>query len=178
MAASAQFGQQGRFAPAGTAGDQYETIVQRNILFCIARSCSIFYAADRKNGSMNGNVLLISGVRVFSCGAEGPRISAEAEVNDLVSEALGQRADVVVLPIERLTEDFLRLRTGFAGLLIQKFVNYRLCLAIIGDIESALARSEPLRNFVYESNRGTTCWFFEDVGGLGDKLRRTERSST
>jgi Domain of unknown function (DUF4180) len=41
-----------------------------------------------------------------------------------------------------------------AGEFAQKFVNYRLRLAIVGDISQHLAGSEALCDFVAETNRG------------------------
>ena len=39
----------------------------------------------------------------------------------------------------RLSPDFLRLSTGLAGDVLQKFVNYGLRVAIVGDVSAAAA---------------------------------------
>jgi len=44
---------------------------------------------------------------------------------------------------------------------LQKFVNYHIKLAIVGDFKNIT--SEPLKAFVYESNRGNEIFFLEDV---------------
>jgi hypothetical protein len=56
-----------------------------------------------------------------------------------------------------ITEDFFRLSTGIAGEVAQKFVNYRMRLAIIGDFSSY--SSKPLHDFIYESNKGNHLHF-------------------
>ncbi|WP_335582436.1 DUF4180 domain-containing protein [Candidatus Formimonas warabiya] len=56
-----------------------------------------------------------------------------------------------------ITEEFFRLSTGLAGEILQKFVNYRLKFAIIGDF--SCYSSKPLKDFIYESNRGRDVFF-------------------
>ena len=63
------------------------------------------------------------------------------------------------------------LRSGVAGEIAQKFVNYRLKLAIVGDLIDHLARSEALRAFVRESNRGRQLWFVETPAELAERLQ-------
>jgi hypothetical protein len=53
---------------------------------------------------------------------------------------------------------------------LQKLVNYRFRIAVLGDVSAATADSEPLRDFIRESNRGTTVWFLDDLAALEAKL--------
>lgn len=48
--------------------------------------------------------------------------------------------------------------------------NYRLRLAIIGNIDAGLANSQALRSFVHETNRGTDCWFLDTMEELETRL--------
>ena len=73
----------------------------------------------------------------------------------------------MAIPVSRLSPDFFQLKTRLAGEVIQKFVNYRMRLAMIGDISAWLAQSNALRDFVYESNRGTAIWFVPRLVGAG-----------
>jgi hypothetical protein len=111
----------------------------------------------------------VHGVAVFSVPADGPALS-EREATDLIGDAMWQHADLVALPVSRLTEDFFTLRTRVAGEITQKFVNYRLRLAIVGDISAYVARSTALRDFVAESNRGRQLWFVADDDELAARL--------
>ena len=45
---------------------------------------------------------------------------------DLIADAMGHGAELVALPVERLPDEFFSLRTGLAGTVAQKFVNYRI----------------------------------------------------
>lgn len=49
------------------------------------------------------------------------------------------------------------LSTGMAGEILQKFVTYGIKLAIIGDY--SMYTSKPLRDFIYESNKGDHMFF-------------------
>lgn len=94
---------------------------------------------------------------------EGPPLGSERDATDLVGEALSAGAGMVAIPIERLHPQFLDLSSRMAGLMIQKFTNYRLEVIFVGDISAALARSEALRAFVIESNRGRGVRFVDSL---------------
>jgi len=93
------------------------------------------------------------------------------DVTDLMSMAWEHRANLVVISAKRLGDDFFRLKTGIAGEIVQKFVNYHLRLAIVGDITRYLEESTALRDFVRESNRGNHIWFVTDLEELGRRLQ-------
>lgn len=59
------------------------------------------------------------------------------------------------------SEDFFVLSTGIAGEILQKFVNYHVQLAIIGDYSKYT--SKPLRDFIFESNQGHAINFLPTV---------------
>lgn len=84
---------------------------------------------------------------------DGPLLSSEADAVDLIGQTYGTGADMVVLPVARLTPDFFRLETRQAGLFIQKLQNYQLRVAFVGDLAAELARSRALTDFVGETNR-------------------------
>lgn len=66
----------------------------------------------------------------------------------------------LVLFKEQLDEAFFRLSTGLAGEALQKFVNYQMKLAIVGDFDRC--DSKPLRDFIRESNEGRQICFQPD----------------
>jgi hypothetical protein len=104
------------------------------------------------------------------CDTEGKKLRTERDATDLISEALCQSASLVVIPVERLHEDFFRLKTRVAGEFLQKFVNYRRRVAILGDISRYVEESDALRDFVYECNRGDHIWFVMSVEELEQKF--------
>ena len=72
--------------------------------------------------------------------------------------------------MERLGDDFFRLKTRIAGEILGKLTTYRMRVAIVGDISSYVAESDSLRDFVYESNRGLQIWFVKDREELTNRL--------
>ncbi|MBX9390112.1 DUF4180 domain-containing protein [Streptomonospora nanhaiensis] len=96
---------------------------------------------------------------VFECSAEGPEVRGVSSALDLIGEAWGTGAEVVVVPVERVADDFFSLRSGVAGDLTQKFAQYGVRLVVLGDISDRVARGTALRDFVREANRGRHVWF-------------------
>ena len=101
----------------------------------------------------------LHGVRILECDAEGPAIRPGRALSDLISTAWEHRAQWLVIPVARLGDDFFRLRTGIAGEVVQKIVQYHLKLAVLGDLARYVEESTALRDFVRESNRGTQFCF-------------------
>jgi hypothetical protein len=103
---------------------------------------------------------------VHVCEPDGPLLCGERDALDLIGEAWGHGATWVAVPAERLHDDFFSLSTGVAGEIAQKFVNYRLGLAIVGDVSRFTEASSALRAWVLESNRGDHIWFVRDLEEL------------
>jgi len=102
--------------------------------------------------------------------ADGPVISTPADTSDLVGTARTDQTSLIAIPVSRLDPEFLRLKSGLAGEILQKFVTHRLQLAVLGEIDDYLAGSEALRDFVWESNRGDHVWFLADREALEARL--------
>ncbi|MGG0261664.1 DUF4180 domain-containing protein [Bacillus mycoides] len=51
-----------------------------------------------------------------------------------------------------ISESFFDLKTRLAGDILQKFINYRVKIAIIGDF--SMYTSKSLKDFIYECNKG------------------------
>src|SRR5690242_17976704 len=103
---------------------------------------------------MAGPIKTIENVPVLICGSDGAKINSENDATELIGEAFGAGVEWVVVPVERLTVDFFELKTRVAGGIVQKFVNYRLHLVILGDVLPYTSTSQSFHDFVFESNRG------------------------
>jgi hypothetical protein len=111
-----------------------------------------------------------AGTQVLMCDPDGPPVATEQDALDLIGAAfLG--AEVVAVPAGRLDGRFFSLGTRLAGEIMQKFVNYRLRLAVVGDISGHLAASPALRALVNESNAAGHIWFVPDLEALDARLR-------
>jgi hypothetical protein len=112
----------------------------------------------------------INGHRLLVVEDEGPALGRVQDMLDLIGEALRQRVSAIVVPVGRLDSGFLTLRSGVAGELTRKIVNYRLKLAILGDISELTAGSTALSDFVREANRGRNIFLLSDMSALAVKL--------
>jgi hypothetical protein len=63
-----------------------------------------------------------------------------------------QDFDKIIIHEINVIPDFFDLKTGMAGEILQKFSNYRVQLAIVGDFSKYSNKS--LHDFIYESNKG------------------------
>ena len=120
---------------------------------------------------MSENQLItIHGTPVLVMAEDGPLLDTIEAATEVVGDAAWGLAEVVAIPAVRLTDDFFELKTRLAGEITQKFVNYRLRLAIVGDIESRLNESVSLAAWVAESNRGRQLWFVPTLAALAERL--------
>jgi len=115
----------------------------------------------------------LHGLRVLECVPDGTKLQAYRDAVDLIGKSFENSATLIVIPVECLDDEFFQLKTRVAGELIQKFVQYRRRLAIVGDIAGFLAESSALRAFVAEANRGKDVWFVATIEELNDRLART-----
>lgn len=127
---------------------------------------------------MSAKTYDLHGVRVFECPADGPVLCDDRDAITVIGDAMSQQARLIVIPAPRLSPDFFQLRTGVAGAMLQKFVNYRLRLAIVGDFSALASNSSALHAFIQESNRGDAIWFLANVGELENRLARRGSGSS
>ncbi|PIF46191.1 uncharacterized protein DUF4180 [Chryseobacterium sp. 52] len=70
---------------------------------------------------------------------------------DLLGDIYYQGFDKVIMYEKNITPEFFDLKTKIAGDILQKFSNYRVGLAIVGDFEKY--ESKSIRDFIFESNK-------------------------
>lgn len=66
----------------------------------------------------------------------------------------------IILNKSSVCEGFFDLKTKLAGEILQKFINYHVKIAIVGDF--SVYTSKNLGDFIYESNRGKNIFFLPD----------------
>ena len=77
--------------------------------------------------------------------------------------------DKLIVNKASVAEDFFVLSSGIAGEILQKFINYRKKIAIVGDYSTYT--SKPLKDFIYESNNGNSIYF---VGSIEEALLKLD----
>ena len=91
------------------------------------------------------------GVRIAEVKSAGIVIGQTQDTLDLMANADYLGARKIMIREEHLDSAFFDLKTGMAGEILQKFTNYRVQLAIIGDFSKYPGKS--IRDFIFESNR-------------------------
>ena len=74
----------------------------------------------------------------------------------------------IVIGKKLIVEDFFILSKELAGEILQKYVNYGGRIAIYGDYSHYT--SKPLKDFIYESNKGKDVFFVATQDEAIDKL--------
>lgn len=78
------------------------------------------------------------------------------------------QTDLLVIDKRAICEDFFILSRGLAGEILQKYTNYHIRVAIYGDYSRYT--SKPLRDFIYESNKGKHVFFVPTLEEALDRL--------
>ena len=98
-------------------------------------------------------------------------ISDVQDAVDLMGNLSFSGSSTIIIRESNLTPDFFRLQTGLAGEILQKFSNYRIKLAIVGEFSKY--KSKSLQDFIRESNKGNHIFFCNNLEAalskLGDK---------
>jgi len=79
--------------------------------------------------------------------------------------------DKIIIHKSCVVDDFFVLSTKIAGEILQKFINYRKKIAIVGDYSKYT--SKPLKDFIYESNKGNSIYFLQNIDEAVIKLDST-----
>ena len=88
---------------------------------------------------------------------ECARMGTQSALDLIATVRYETGCDRIAIHKSAVAEDFFTLSTGVAGEILQKFVTYHVRLAIFGDFSRYM--SKPLRDFIYESNKGSHVFF-------------------
>jgi len=107
---------------------------------------------------------------VLICDPKGDTIESRQDALDVIGAGFGLGATLIAIPVVRLGPAFFELRSGLAGEIAQVAVNYSQKLAVVGDISEHVARSNALRDWVIECNRGNDLYFVASIDELKARL--------
>jgi hypothetical protein len=74
----------------------------------------------------------------------------------------------IIIHKSLISESFFDLKTRLAGDILQKFINYSVKIAIIGDF--SMYTSKSLKDFIYECNKGKDIFFLATEQQAIEKL--------
>lgn len=99
-----------------------------------------------------------NGQRIAVITGEAPLITDVQSALDLIMTVKYETGcQRIAIDKTAITESFFQLRSGLAGEVLQKFVNYHIKAAIYGDYSQYT--SKALKDFIYESNSGIQILF-------------------
>ena len=90
-------------------------------------------------------------------GEERVITDAQSALDLIMTARYETGTNLIAVDKEAITEDFFVLSRGLAGEVLQKFINYQAKIAIFGDFSQYT--SKPLKDFIYESNKGQDIFF-------------------
>ncbi len=110
-----------------------------------------------------------NGVKIAEIKSGSIEIHDSQDALDLMADCsyIGN-AEKIILHERNITPDFFDLRSGIAGEILQKFSNYGVSLAIVGDFSKFTSKS--LRDFIFESNKNGRILFVESVEDALEKF--------
>ncbi|WP_294464216.1 DUF4180 domain-containing protein [uncultured Anaerofustis sp.] len=74
----------------------------------------------------------------------------------------------IIINKEAVDDILFDLKNKILGELLQKYINYNIKFAVIGDFSKF--KSKALNDFIYESNNGRNFFFLEDINTAVEKM--------
>lgn len=119
---------------------------------------------------MNIEIHQINNTTIAEITAKEIVIKNASDGLDLLGNMYYQGFDKIIIYEINISNDFFDLKNGIAGEILQKFSNYRVKLAIVGDFSGYSSKS--LNDFMLESNKFGHINF---VGTLSDAIEKLSK---
>ena len=108
--------------------------------------------SNQQKSNMHIITHTINNIKIAEVISEDILIHRAEDGLELLANLYYQNFDKIILHEKNITPDFFDLKNGLAGELLQKFSNYRIPLALVGDFTKY--KSKSLVDFIHESNKG------------------------
>lgn len=108
--------------------------------------------------------------KIAELSSQGFLITNAEDGLQLLVDLYYQGFDKIILSQENITASFFDLQNGLAGEILQKFSNFRVQLAIVGEFDQYPSKS--LKQFISESNNGNQVNFLATAEEAKEKLFR------
>lgn len=95
-------------------------------------------------------------------------ISTAEEGLQILVDLYYQDFDRMILHEKNISDEFFDLRSKLAGEILQKFSNFRVRLAVVGDFGKYPGQS--IKDFIFESNKGRQINFMTSLAEAKDRL--------
>lgn len=151
----------GLFSPARSAREVYlwdmvyENIISsyENELNWLKRlRAEIYSAPGEETNRMNYKVIEKNTKKYVKCVSAEKPINTEQDALDLVAACGEHDTNLLMIHAEALSDEFFKLRTGLAGMVLQKFINYRVRTAVV--LQGEIKFAGKFKEFIAEANKG------------------------
>ncbi|CAI8898785.1 MULTISPECIES: DUF4180 domain-containing protein [unclassified Brevibacillus] len=112
-----------------------------------------------------GNIAIVSGSEVLI-------IDVQSALDLIATVHYEADSNRIIINKSLINESFFDLKTRLAGEILQKFINYRVKVAIVGDF--SVYTSKSLKDFIYESNNGKDIFFLPTEEQAIEKLSQVK----
>jgi PadR family transcriptional regulator AphA len=103
---------------------------------------------------MNVVVIDKNNKKYMECSSAESPIGTEQNAVDLVAACMENDTNLLMIHAEALVDDFFELRTGLAGSILQKFINYHVkAVVVMTDSQKMKGR---FKEFSTEANKGNS----------------------
>jgi hypothetical protein len=123
-----------------------------------------------KKYTMEFNIIEVNNIPIAEVKTSGVLINNVQDAVDLIGNCRYQGADRIIIKAEQIIPDFFDLKTRIAGEILQKFSNYQVQVAIIGDYRGFTSKS--LKDFIIESNKGSLVSFVASIDEAKGRLSK------
>jgi len=122
---------------------------------------------------MNLKTHTVAETKIAEIHSEEVFIKTAADGLDLLGNIYYQGFDRIIIHSKNITPAFFDLKNGMAGEMLQKFSNYRVRLAVVGDFSRFTSKS--INDFMMESNKTGHINF---VATVSEAIQRLSQSIT
>ncbi len=119
---------------------------------------------------MEINPIEVNGEIIAEFRTEEVIISSVRDALDILGAGYGLDAKKYIVHEKNIVPEFFDLSTRLAGDILQKFSNYGVRLAIVGDFSKYPGQS--LKDFIYECNNSRRICFADSVGNAVEMLTK------
>jgi len=117
---------------------------------------------------MKIEIIQLNGIKITEVISEDILIKNTQDALDLMVNSINLGSRKIIIKEKNIIPAFFDLKTGVAGEILQKFSNYDVQLAIVGDFSKYTSKS--LRDFIYESNKQGRISFINSIEEAKERL--------
>lgn len=116
------------------------------------------------------NIFEYKGIPIAEVLSDEIIITETQDALDLMADIGYQGSNRIILYEKNINPGFFDLKTRIAGDILQKFSNYQVRLAIVGDFSRFPGKS--IKDFIFESNKHGHICFVPSLDEAKDRLAR------